>query len=227
VGQLELEAEVARLSRRATAGTAGIFFQDNFHQLGTVLAAGTKDLNGDIDKALIRARGAVMRTAARLFREDIKRPAESGQGAGGRRMTGRFTFGAGKTFESRDVRISDENRGFGFPDWTRADAATQGIWRALEFGLPGTEHSAQSIHFGGLTQFHISKPHRLPQRYEFTTRTPSTAVLRLNTFRDRDVRFGAGFEGKHFIERAWIHTIDSFTREYKQIGLNAFRAFRR
>lgn len=226
MGQRELEAAVASLARTAKRGESGIFFEDNFFRLGTVLAAATKDLNGDIDKALIRARGAVMQTAEKIFRSDIQRPAESGQGEGGRRQTGKFTFGKGATFESRDVKISDEERGFGFPDWTQADQRTNKIWRALEFGLPGTKHSAESIRFGGLTQFHITKPHRLPQRYEFTTRSPGTSVLRVNGFRDREVQFGSGAAGKHFIELAWIHTLDTFTRDYKQIGLNAFRAFR-
>lgn len=226
MGQRELEAAVASLAKTAKRGESGIFFEDNFFRLGTVLAAATKELNVDIDKALIRARGAVMLTAEKIFRSDILRPAESGQGEGGRRQTGRFTFGKGATFESRDVKISDEERGFGFPDWTQADQRTNKIWRALEFGLPGTKHSAESIRFGGLTQFHITKPHRLPQRYEFTTRSPGTSVLRVNGFRDREVQFGSGAAGKHFIELAWIHTLDTFTRDYKQIGLNAFRAFR-
>ncbi len=225
MGQAKLDAAVARLSG-FQSGTSGIVrLSDNTFQLGTALAAGTKDLNGDIDAALIRARGDVMRRARTHFESDIKRPAESGQGAGGRRQTGRFTFGEGATFESRDVRISEENRGFGFPDSARADQATKGVWRALEFGLPGTKHDAQSIRFGGLTQFHITKPHRLPNRYEFSSRNPASAVLQLGG-RSRKTRFGAGFEGKHFIERAWIETLEVFTREYKQIGRNAFKQFR-
>lgn len=226
MGQRELEAAVSNLVGGFKKGESGIVLEGNLFRLGTLLAAATKDLNGNINAALTRARGAVMNRAEDFFYEDIKRPAESGEGQGGRRQTGRFTFGDGATFESREVSISEDNRGFGFPDISRADTRTNGVWRALEFGLPGTRHSAESIRFSGLTQFHVTRPHRLPERYEFTTFNASTAVLRLNTPRKRDVRFGAGFEGKHFIERAWIHTLDVFQRDYQRIGVNAFKAWR-
>lgn len=226
MGQREIENSLANLQRGFQPGKDGIVFTDNMYQLGTLLAAATKDLNGDINAALTRVRGSVMTRAEDYFRANILRPAESGEGAGGRRQTGNFTFGEGATFESREVSISPENRGFGFPDVSRADGRTDGVWRALEFGLPGTRHTAESIHFEGLTQFHVTKVHRLPLRYEFTSFNSQTAVLRLNTPRVRDVQLGAGFEGKHFIERAWIDTLAAFTRDYKQIGVNAFRAFR-
>lgn len=226
MGQREIEASLANLIGGFKPGQGGIVFEDNMHQLGTLLAAATKDLNGDIDAALTRVRGSVMTRAEDYFRADTKRPAESGEGEGGRRQTGNFTFGDGATFESREVSISPENRGFGFPDVSRADTRTRGVWRALEFGLPGTRNSAESIHFAGLTRFHVTKVHRLPERYEFTSFNSQTAVLRLNTPRIRDVRFGAGFEGKHFIERAWVDTLAAFTRDYKRIGINAFKAFR-
>jgi len=229
MGQREVEAAASNLvpGFEGKPGQDGIVFENNIFKLGTLLAAATKDLNGSIDAALIRARGHVMTGAEAYFQASIKRPAESGEGEGGRRMTGRFTFGEGATFESRDVKISDDHRGFGFPDTTQADQITEGVWRALEFGLPGTEHSAESIHFSGLTQFHVTGRHRLPERYEFTTRSPSSAVLKLNTPRVRDVRFGSGFEGKHFIEQAWVDTINVFSRDYKRIGDDAFKAWRR
>ncbi len=227
MGQREIENSLANLQRGFQPGKDGIVFEDNMFQLGTLLAAATKDLNGSIDAALVRVRGDVMNRAEDYFRAETKRPAESGEGAGGRRQTGNFTFGEGATFESREVSISPENRGFGFPDVSRADSRTSGVWRALEFGLPGTRNSAESIHFSGLTRFHVTKVHRLPERYEFTSFNSQTAVLRLNTPRIRDVRLGAGFEGKHFIERAWVDTLQVFTRDYKRIGINAFKAWRR
>lgn len=227
MGQREIDNSLANLQRGFQPGKDGIVFEDNMFQLGTLLAAATKDLNGEINAALVRVRGDVMTRAEDYFRANIKRPAESGEGEGSRRQTGNFTFGEGSTFESREVSISPENRGFGFPDVSRADTRTGGIWRALEFGLPGTRNTAESIHFSDLTKFHIKKVHRLPKRYEFTTFNSQTAVLRLNTPRERDVRFGAGFEGKHFIERAWVDTLSVFTRDYKRIGINAFKAWRR
>lgn len=53
------------------------------------------------------------------------------------RATGRFTFGKGRTFTGSLLRNLGSNiSGFGYPNVPRADAATDGAWRALEFGRP-------------------------------------------------------------------------------------------
>ncbi len=225
MGQRDLDRAVGNLSRGVVGTKSGIEIKDNFYQLSVLLAAATRNLNGDIDQGIRRAKGEVVGRARSHFTADTKRPAEKGQGAGGRRMTGRFTFGDGQTFETRSIKISEEERGFGFPQVAKADTRTEGVWRALEWGLPGTEHRTSSPHFSDLGRFHIKSAHRLPRRFQFTSRSPSSAILKLNVGPER-TKPGAGFEGKHFIEQAWVETLLVLSRGYERIGREAFKAWK-
>lgn len=207
---------------------SGIQFnvKSNLFELATALAAATKDLGKDAI-AVTRAGARYVTVQARLhFAEDIKRPAERGEGAGGRRETGHFTFGGSGAFVQRDIKISDTEFGFGFPDVAQADARTNFVWRSLEFGLPGTRNRSSTLHFAELSQFFPQGTHQLPRRFKFSSDSPSSAVLLLGQGQFRNIREGAGFAGKHFIEQAWNDFFTNWTREYDKVTDRAFRAWK-
>ncbi len=207
---------------------SGIQFnvKSNLFELATALAAATRDLGKDAI-AVTRAGARYVTGQARLhFLEDIKRPAERGQGAGGRRETGHFTFGGSGAFVQRDIKISDTEFGFGFPDVAQADARTNFVWRSLEFGLPGTRNRSTYLQFSELSQFFPQGTHKLPRRFKFSSESRSSAVLLVGEGRFRNIREGGGFEGKHFIEKAWQDFFANWTREYDQVTNRAFRAWK-
>jgi len=205
--------------------TGVVQVESNLHQLTTALAAATTELNTDIDAAILSAKGQIVtRARKKLELGEVRRPSESGEGADGRRQTGRFTFGSGSTFESRTIKISDTNQGFGFPDVARADERTEGAWRAIEWGIPGARSGPRDYHFSGMEQFFITKKHRLPKRFQFTSTSPSLAILKLNVGPVR-TKPGAGYEGKHFIEKAWQETLEVMTRDYRRITNESFKGW--
>jgi len=76
--------------------------------------------------------------AKKNFAAKIERPAHSatlGHARYGRnRVSGEFRFGKGLTFVGKQLRKSKTVQGFGYPDETRADQKTKGVWRFLEEG---------------------------------------------------------------------------------------------
>lgn len=78
--------------------------------------------------------------AEKNFAARIERDATSAT-LGGRtyrrrsRVTGRFTFGVGKTFTGSILKnLGPTTQGFGYPIVARADSRTKRVWRGLEFG---------------------------------------------------------------------------------------------
>lgn len=227
MGRRELDKAANNLVPGHKPGKSGIIqTKNNLDVLATALAASTLDMNGEINAVLNNAKGQVVKRARSYFTADTKRPSERGQGQEGRRQTTNFTFGAGGAFQTRTIKISDDERGFGFPDVATADTATDRVWRSLEFGLPGTKHGATQIHFTQMSQFFPHGSHLLPRRFIFSSTVPSAAVLILNKGPKRDSREGGGFEGKHFIEQAWFDAIEAMTRDFKIVQANAFKAFK-
>jgi len=98
--------------------------------------------------------------AKKNFVAKIERPAHSaslGRAEYGRnRVSGKFTFGKGLTFEGRLLPKSPTIQGFGYPDVGRADKATKGVWRFLE---EGAEYPAalggRPWPFGGRAAFFV------------------------------------------------------------------------
>jgi hypothetical protein len=227
MGRRELEKAASNLVPGHKTGQSGIIrTENNLDELATALAASTLDMNGEINAVLNNAKGQVVKRARSYFTAETLRPLERGEGQGGRRETTNFTFGAGGAFQTRTIKISDDERGFGFPDVATADTATNRVWRSLEFGLPGTKHGASQIHFAQMSQFFPHGTHILPRRFIFSSTVHAAAVLILNKGPKRDSREGGGFEGKHFIERAWFDAIEALTRDFKIVEANAFKAFK-
>ncbi len=229
LSDLEREAkQLANLTPGFKPGKSGIQLnvESNLFELSTALAAATRDLGKDAIAVTRAGARYVTGQARKYFNEEVKRPAERGEGAGGRRETGHFTFGGGGAFQQRDLKISDTEYGFGFPDVATADAATNFVWRSLEFGLPGTKHSSSYVQFAELSQFFPKGSHLLPRRFRFSSESRAAAVLQVGEGRYRNIRTGGGFEGKHFIERAWMDFFANWTREYDKVTDRAFRAWK-
>lgn len=173
-----------------------------------------ENLNAVHAEFLLRVKNA----AEENFRRDIKRPAERGEGEGGRRQTGNFTFGttAGGAFVGQ--LFQDGNvYGFGYPDIQRADQATERVWRALEYGLSGTKRFPRTLGTPFMTNPAFpERQHKMPLRYHFTSPSPKSSVLvlggganytyfwrRNNYMGFAGRKTGAGIEGKHFLELAF------------------------
>jgi hypothetical protein len=101
------------------------------------LHEGMKKGTGDVNRKAI---GIVSVYAERNFANSIQRDATSATVGGetyreGSRVTGRFTFGKGKTFTGSLLKNLGPNvTGFGYPIVNRADTITKRVWRGLEFG---------------------------------------------------------------------------------------------
>lgn len=210
-----------------------------------------KNLNAVHARRLLDLKNA----AQKYFREDIKRPAESGEGKGGRRETSNFTFGtkAGGAFVG-NIFQEGNLYGFGYPNIARADAATHFVWRSLEHGLRGTGGTpggrGNAMANVQVTDTEPQGRHLMPRGYFFTTRDPSTSVLRLartggaaptqwNRMRlggkkgrasregAKRENYGKGIEGKRFIERAWFEVGKTrINQGYRQMLRKSIRVFK-
>ena len=177
-------------------GPSGLIFRvspiHGMVTLPTALAAIPSDWKKNIHAYHANLLGQLAKAGRRRFTEDIKRPAESGEGIGGNRdrQTGKFTFGvrSGGAFVGR---LMEENgqEAFGWPDVEHADAVTNYVWRSLEHGLKGTETSVYRIsgavstgYFASDVGYMTTMPrgvHRLPRAFHFTSSSPASAKLRL------------------------------------------------
>jgi hypothetical protein len=195
---------------------------NGLYQAAQVIAAMPAEARKNASAAAIRNMGTLSREAERIFKSSILRPREHGQERfRGGRQTGNFTFGVkgGGAFQGRVVDEGDLT-GFGWPDIATADAHTNEIWRALEFGLKGTSKRPSVLAgFGNLSYLKLRGTHRLPKGYSFTTKTPSTAVM--YPWKQRQPQVGSGIEGKHFIERAWVATEATVGQRYKKAVIDA------
>jgi hypothetical protein len=186
----------------------------------------------------VRRSQDLYRLAEGYFTAEVRRPTSSGDRSG-ERMTGRFTFGSGQTFQASVIEDKANTvYGIGFPKVDVADARTDFVWRALEFGLPGTEHGSASPE--GPQGFH-----RLPASFHWDPATGRGARLVLgrdpkdrfrkkgarNTrVRRKNVDRGAGFEAKNrgqgFIRPAMRDMSRQLPREYSRLFAQSFGRIR-
>jgi len=204
---------------------AGVRFveRNGFRVQRQAIQAIPKRLERNTVHAAVRNVGTVVRRAEEIFDASILRPGEKGHGEGGRRQTGNFEFGTGNTFVGETFKLSEGRFGFGFPDIDRADSKTNKIWRALEFGLSGTKRKPEA-RFSENTYLILGGVHRMPERYEFSTKNPSSSYLSLGR-RKREVQFAEGIEGKHFIEDAWASSLETIAARYKKAVTDAIASF--
>ncbi len=188
-------------------------------------------------EAAMQNLGTLTRRAEARFAASTLRPGERGVGSGGRRQTGNFTFGtlARGSFTGTVFELEKGVHGFGWPDIDKADAATDYVWRTLEFGLAGTLANSEGVLRGpGHSRFPENAYlvptgfHRMPRRFMFTSDNPATSYLFLNKNAPKRMPpGGAGIEGKHFIEDAFIESIEIMAGRYKKSVLDAVVAFGR
>lgn len=192
-------------------------------KLTTALQAAPTEFAKQSRYAAARNVGTVNTKARQYFEGNILRPQEKGLRAGGSggkgRQTGNFTFGArgGGTFSGDVLTAKGGIIGFGYPNIPKADAATSGVWRVQEFGLKGRSHSPSSL-FGD-TSLASKGSHILPERYQFgdqggerQTGQGQIMIIGRGPIRNRE---GAGYEGKHFIENAWIESLYIISKRYR------------
>lgn len=199
-----------------------------------------ENLNAVHAELLLRVKNA----AQENFRSDIRRPAESGRGIGQRdRQTGKFTFGTtgggafvGNLFQDGDVY------GFGYPDIARADAATNFVWRSLEYGLKGWGEFPRALSNLGQTRAPFPRgTHLMPRAFHFSgPEGDPSSVLRLGGgpswmqhnyrgYRTLKSRAGRGIEGKHFLERAFAEVRENrqlLARGYQTAVQKAIKSFK-
>ena len=203
-------------------------------QLPTMFTTATTKFRENLHAVHAQHLGQLANKARANFYSDIKRPAETGEGKGGRRETGNFTFGgSGSAFVGRLIEEGDKI-GFGWPDVDQADRSTNFVWRSLEFGLAG--HTAgPSARFSELAPYMPIGHHKLPRAFWFTSGDPGSSRLVVGKFgyRQASQRFGRGqqtwgrgIEGKHFLERAWFETAIGNPNKYRPVVQKSFIAFR-
>ena len=171
----------------------------------------------------------VSRKAEEIFLGSIIRHGESGHDERGR-QTGKFTFSAreGGAFVGSTFQVKKDLFGFGFPKVLTADRKTNFVWRSLEYGLAGSGSPArgkarsESL-LGDNSLFPKAKSMRMPERFEFSSKDPTTSYLYIGKRkRKRDTH---GITGKHFIEGAWIESLETMTGEYEQSVVDATKVF--
>ena len=182
----------------------------------------------------VRNIGTVSSKAKDLFLSSIIRHGESGQGAGGRRQTGKFMFGkragAGAAFRGANFELKkgSDVYGFGFPDIAHADKVTEFVWRSLEFGLPGYGNPKGGMRgpvalYPENSRLFPKENMRMPRNFEFSSKNTATSYLYFGK-RERkpDTR---GIEGKHFIEGAWAESLEIMNGRYKRDVIDAAKVF--
>ena len=185
-------------------------------------------------EAASRNMGTLTRRAEARFRGSIKRPGEKGV-RGGIRETGHFEFGtsAGGDFVGDLFEAEKGVFGFGWPNIDKADAATNYVWRSLEYGLAGTLANSRGVlHGPGRSRYpenqHLVPTgfHRMPRKYMFSTDNPrSSFLIQRNYFPPKVPPGGAGIEGKHFIEDAFDESLEIMAGRYKRAVLDPIAAF--
>jgi hypothetical protein len=206
----------------------------------TAIQALPVNLKKNTQQSAVAMIGVVGRAAASNFHSSIRRPGEQGRGAERGRRTGDFTFGdkdSGNTFHGNVFEIKEGVFGFGYPNVSTADSKTKYVWRSLEFGLSGTQNAPETI-LGDASLFPRGT-HILPKRFYFTTGSPSNAVLVIpkkfarkgpegqTILKGGKANPGAGFEGKHFIERAWLSTLERLPQVWKRDIVATVKTFGR
>jgi len=218
-------------------------------QLPTALAQSVPKFRENLHAVHAQFIGQLDNRAESIFNASIIRRGERGQGKGGTRdrQTGNFTFG-GKSSAFVGILMEKGSRvGFGWPDIDRADAATNRVWRALEFGLSGKRHLPSSkiidssVWAGGIhvlpRAFHF-EPGQGPATdrliptaggYRQASQSPQRIARRKSWGGEKStlgMTMGEGFEGKHFIENAWIEMKVGDARRYRPVVQKSFAAFR-
>jgi len=211
--------------------------KDGFKVQAHVFQALTTKIGKNSVEAAASNLGTLTRRAEARFNASTLRPGEKGVGSGGRRQTGNFTFGtkAGGSFTGTQFVTEEGLYGFGWPNIDKADALTNFVWRSLEFGLAGTRpNSRGQLRGPGHSRFpenaHLVPTgfHRMPRRFMFTSESPSNSYLFLNkSAPERMPPGGAGIEGKHFIEDAFIESIEIMAGRYKKAVLDPVASFGR
>jgi hypothetical protein len=177
--------------------------------------------------------GTLVRASESLFNASIKRPGERGVRPG-IRETGHFTFGtsAGGDFVGGTFKLDDGVFGMGWPNIDKADAATNYVWRSLEYGLAGTLANSRGVLRGpGRSRYpenqHLVPTgfHRMPRKYMFSSDNPRTSFLIQRNYLPARIPGGAGIEGKHFIEDAFEQAQAVMIRRYKKAVLDPVAAF--
>lgn len=193
-------------------------------KLVTALEAAPTEFAKQSKNAAGRNVGTVNSKAREYFEGNILRPQERGLRAGGSgghgRQTTNFTFGArgGGAFSGSVLTAKGGIIGFGYPNVPKADAATSGVWRVQEYGLKGTRHAPSSL-FGD-TSLASKGEHILPKRYQFGDDTDERGtgqgqIMLIGPQFPKRNREGAGYEGKHFIENAWIESLYIISDRYR------------
>jgi len=178
--------------------------------------------------------GTLTRFAEANFKASTKRPGEKGVRPG-IRETGNFEFGtrAGGSFTGTMFELEKGVFGFGWPDIDKADAATNYVWRSLEYGLAGTLANSRGVMHGpGHSRYpenqHLVPTgfHRMPRKFMFSTDNPRTSFLiTKNYLPAREPPGGAGIEGKHFIEDAFEEAAEIMIGRYRKSVLDPVAAF--
>lgn len=141
--------------------------------------------------------------AKQNFYSDIRWPAMKGIRPG-QRMTGRFTFGGdAASIRGHFLHIPKVQYGWSYPNVERADAMTDYVWRALEFGLPGRGFP------GSGEPFAPEGFHRIPH---FRSAEAGTILYPVT----RAKYLGKGFAGKHFLEDAFNVVGPDMTNRYRK-----------
>ena len=210
-------------------GARFIIDENGFRRMSTAIQALPVNLKKNTQQSAVRAVGTIGRLAASNFHGSIRRPGEQGEGTERGRKTGKFTFGnkdSGAAFHGSVFEVNKGLFGFGYPFIPHADARTDYVWRSLEYGLPGTRNAATTL-LGDASLFPKGE-HKLPRRFYFSTPSPSSAILvipkkfarkgsqKQKILKGGSSNPGAGFEGKHFIEEAWIEMREKLPEKWRQ-----------
>lgn len=145
----------SRANLKPGGGPRSTFFSidDTIGEYIFLLGARRKSFDHNINNFHARRSADLYRIAEQHFNAEVRRPTSSGDRPG-ERMTGRFTFGSGKTFRAVLFK-QGQSYGIGFPDTQVADNSTNGVWRVHEFGLPSSHPEGPK------------GQHRLPSRFHW------------------------------------------------------------
>lgn len=123
------------------------------------------------------------------------------------RGTGKYTFG-GRDAAFHGNLIQGKNPGFGYPNIRDANVRTKNSWRALEFGLPASQHRMPKYIWADASGKTSKK-----KGFSGTELVP----LSRNT-----PRFGSGITAKRFLKDAWDDTMKTMPERYSELIVNAF-----